>query len=1019
MFNIKIISILTIFVFLFVGCEDPTKPKESNSATKKNTLNDSDLGFEEGWIEDYFYNFDEEIDANYLYYNSYITGSSNTINSPSGLNPYLDTLNFHTFPFYTVEIENQLDLDTVSYLLSLTPENIDNYSTLYPLDETNTGASNWCDNVLVEYEGDCPDSVEVSFDSQFATTGTGALFEDMLYSPASYSGIISKKEVTFTEAWTDIDSIFWSNELDRYDVVGQDVSNVIRATLCTGICDSARTDTIWDDCSDDYEAEKFTDLNNDGTFQQWIDEFDDVNDDADKDGEWTGCYDSTFIIKNISEENISDSFDSLIYVGVIDTNRVSIDSVMLVDRSEWERYDIIYKSDDKNLKLDTTFSFEKVIVPDDSPMYRVNGDCNQNLQWDDAERYFDFGPDMCPDSLETGADIYTDVNENGSWDESEPLIIDWNNDGSWTKAFCEVRYLDSDSADEKPCNCLGDWRETIGGIANPNWEGPVINPNWEEGSSLDPNGDNWRDCGLDGYCLGHPNDTNGDENGTEDNGVWDPSENMEENKRYDFDIVNGIGEYFDDEPNGVPGEPAEFCVTGDDGECNLSDPFEDRNCNGKWDDEEIGDKGNGVWDDEENYIDSNGNGEWDNGNGNWSDAEPLYRISDRLETLIVDYSGGFSNRKEVANIDINTAATFYYGTKEDSVHFAYNNFLERISIDAEYAEYYYDIERKETIYTNKIVEDLLPGVAEDYHVTKTKWFQDIGATPWSIYLDNPNYGINYGYDYHLFKIAENGNIIKMVHPAYFYYYGYYYHFADIEYNSWKEIPLHEEVFIYSVDGLLRAGEEYYHDTTIVTPFADYRIQELYEVGFDNSVVVPFEKVTYNLVEGDTVCINEPDAGWLEDPGLEKYIVIELNFMQNCPPVLDTLVETFKITKTKTITMLGTGVEFGLRNTVWLGTEEVAPDKFEPLGIVKDQLEIRWSEPYWEEYGSGWTTLSRLELRSLRKPESLLRSSRIFGIFQPQKRVSLRELGDEEVFDNDPFINTPSYGMHRLGMPNVK
>ena len=113
MFNIKIISILTIFVFLFVGCEDPTKPKESNSATKNNTLNDSSLGNETGFIQDYFYDFDEEIDANYLYYNYYITSGANTINSPSGLNPYLDTLNFHTFPFYTVEIENQLD--TVSY----------------------------------------------------------------------------------------------------------------------------------------------------------------------------------------------------------------------------------------------------------------------------------------------------------------------------------------------------------------------------------------------------------------------------------------------------------------------------------------------------------------------------------------------------------------------------------------------------------------------------------------------------------------------------------------------------------------------------------------------------------------------------------------------------------------------------------------------------------------------------------------------------------------------------------------
>ena len=147
MFNIKIISILIIIVFLFVGCEEATKVEDSNSATKKNTLNDSSLGNEERLIENYFYDFDEEIDANYLYYNAYITSGANTINSPSGLNPYLDTLNFHTFSFYTVEIENQLD--TVSYLLSLTPENIDNYSTLYPLDETNTGASNWCDNVLV------------------------------------------------------------------------------------------------------------------------------------------------------------------------------------------------------------------------------------------------------------------------------------------------------------------------------------------------------------------------------------------------------------------------------------------------------------------------------------------------------------------------------------------------------------------------------------------------------------------------------------------------------------------------------------------------------------------------------------------------------------------------------------------------------------------------------------------------------------------------------------------------------
>ena len=95
---------------------------------KENTLNESDLGHETGYLQDYFYNFDEEIDANYLFYNSYITSGASSINSPSGLNPYLDTLNFSTFPSYTLEIENQLD--TISHQLALTPDNITEYSQL-------------------------------------------------------------------------------------------------------------------------------------------------------------------------------------------------------------------------------------------------------------------------------------------------------------------------------------------------------------------------------------------------------------------------------------------------------------------------------------------------------------------------------------------------------------------------------------------------------------------------------------------------------------------------------------------------------------------------------------------------------------------------------------------------------------------------------------------------------------------------------------------------------------------------
>ena len=104
-----------------------------------------------------------------------------------------------------------------------------------------------------------------------------------------------------------------------------------------------------------------------------------------------------------------------------------------------------------------------------------------------AEEYFDYGVDWCPDSLETGEGICE--------------VVDTNNDGLLS--------------DEEPCNCLGNW--VLGSVTE-------LNADWEENNNVDPNGDNWNDCGWDGYCPGNPNDTNGDENGTEKNGVWDTFE---------------------------------------------------------------------------------------------------------------------------------------------------------------------------------------------------------------------------------------------------------------------------------------------------------------------------------------------------------------------------------------------------------------------------------------------------------------------------------------------------------------
>ena len=153
MLDIKIVSIFAVIGFLFIGCEEPTKAVEPSSSTNNNTLNNPDLGYETGRIEDYFYSFETEINAQYLYYNAFITRGVNSAFSPTLLNPYLDTLNFRTFPYYVIEVE--AENDTVSSLISITLENIANYSKLYPLNEKNTSENNWCNEMLVEYLGDC------------------------------------------------------------------------------------------------------------------------------------------------------------------------------------------------------------------------------------------------------------------------------------------------------------------------------------------------------------------------------------------------------------------------------------------------------------------------------------------------------------------------------------------------------------------------------------------------------------------------------------------------------------------------------------------------------------------------------------------------------------------------------------------------------------------------------------------------------------------------------------------------
>ena len=60
------------------------------------------------------------------------------------------------------------------------------------------------------------------------------------------------------------------------------------------------------------------------------------------------------------------------------------------------------------------------------------------------------------------------------------------------------------------------------------------------------------------------------------------------------------------------------------------------------------------------------------------------------------------------------------------------------------------------------MENSLTGIAGDYHIAKTKWSQDLEGTPFEESdLSKPYYGEDYGYEYHLFQIGENGEIYKV------------------------------------------------------------------------------------------------------------------------------------------------------------------------------------------------------------------------------------------------------------------
>ena len=101
-----------------------------------------------------------------------------------------------------------------------------------------------------------------------------------------------------------------------------------------------------------------------------------------------------------------------------------------------------------------------------------------------------------------------------------------------------------------------------------------------------------------------------------------------------------------------------------------------------------------------------------------------------------------------------------------------------------------------------------------------------------------------------------------------------------------------------------------------------------------------------------------------------------------------------------MTYIGSGVEYGERVTMWLARD---------LGIVKNYLDIRWSEDITVE-GEQWSPYSRWELMKKRAIDG---SGDPLGRFAGKRIVSYEDFENLIEFDSEPFERRRTTGLHRV------
>ena len=448
------------------------------------------------------------------------------------------------------------------------------------------------------------------------------------------------------------------------------------------------------------------------------------------------------------------------------------------------------------------------------------------------------------------------------------------------------------------------------------------------------------------------------------NGEYDSGDDLVQD--YNGDGVISVAYEFEDRGNNVwdPEEP--YYDIDSSGTYDLNEPYQDRNCNNKWDEseeyvdldnsgtyssgDEFTDRGNGLFDDAEEFTlkDANGDGELE---------QLLYIIGDKPNNLIVDWADP-NNPEILLNIELGDDITDRWGA-------VYTDLIEEVDFFDVKQQFVDEVDSLVTLFTREEVGHIENGslAPSDYYITKSEWTKTAGGVAERFY------------NYHIFH--EPGHLNQVSYPSYFLPVGFYFSPNDIEDGFWHKKNLESNVLYYTSNGYLRDGEMVdtaYYDTTEI---AVYFIEKSYRVDSE-SVTVP---------AGNRPSLDQPASD-------------------------TTFADCFKVTQTVTMTMVGSGVDFGQKTISWLVKNK---------GLVKSEIYIRWTEhPYDSDFtqnnnyldtlNQAWVGLNRIELTEV----NIHAENSVFKrIAKPIKAIKLQDLSEYSDFDFEPlYIN------HQVGIQTI-